>query len=299
MTRWSRFDANFSGVHWRELAKLVRPKPSARFVVAHAEQGFTSNVPLEFLDDDIALLATRGGRRAAHAGARLAAPARDPRQVLLEEREVAPRHRARARRTSPASGSATGTTTTPTPGAKSATASRRFAQSPLGVPRRAGSHRRGRRMRHFILAVAAFGAAAMFASVATADVKITDQTYVRHDGGTDVTIASCNNDSPGVAAGGERQQNEPTAAIDPMANTRMTAGLERLLLRADDHRRVRRLLLDAPTAARTGPTACCPDIRPTRRPRAATATSVRSTASSSTPATRCRPSTGGVTSSTA
>ena len=29
-------------------------------------------------------------------------------------------------------------------------------------------------MRHFILAVAAFGAAAMFASVATADVKITD-----------------------------------------------------------------------------------------------------------------------------
>jgi hypothetical protein len=47
---------------------------------------------------------------------------------------------------------------------------------------------------------------------------------VRHDGGTDVTIASCNSDAPGVAAGGERQQNEPTAAIDPMANTRMTAG---------------------------------------------------------------------------
>jgi DMSO/TMAO reductase YedYZ molybdopterin-dependent catalytic subunit len=58
VTRWSRFDANFSGVHWRELAKLVRPKPSSRFVVAHAEQGFTSNVPLEFLEDDLALLAT-------------------------------------------------------------------------------------------------------------------------------------------------------------------------------------------------------------------------------------------------
>ena len=58
VTRWSRFDARFGGVHWRELAKLVRPKPSARFVVAHAEQGFTSNVPLEFLDDDNALLAT-------------------------------------------------------------------------------------------------------------------------------------------------------------------------------------------------------------------------------------------------
>ena len=58
VTRWSRFDARFSGVHWRELAKLVRPKPSARFVVAHAEQGFTSNVPLEFLEDELALLAT-------------------------------------------------------------------------------------------------------------------------------------------------------------------------------------------------------------------------------------------------
>ena len=58
VTRWSRFDARFGGVHWREVAELVRPKPSARFVVAHAEQGFTSNVPLEFLEDDNALLAT-------------------------------------------------------------------------------------------------------------------------------------------------------------------------------------------------------------------------------------------------
>ena len=58
VTRWSRFDARFGGVHWRELATLVRPKPSARFVVAHAEQGFTANVPLEFLEDDNALLAT-------------------------------------------------------------------------------------------------------------------------------------------------------------------------------------------------------------------------------------------------
>ena len=39
VTRWSRFDARFKGVHWRELAKLVQPKPSARFVIAHAEQG--------------------------------------------------------------------------------------------------------------------------------------------------------------------------------------------------------------------------------------------------------------------
>ena len=57
VTRWSRFDATFRGVKWRELAALVRPKPTARFVVAHAEQGFTANVPLEALEDENALIA--------------------------------------------------------------------------------------------------------------------------------------------------------------------------------------------------------------------------------------------------
>jgi DMSO/TMAO reductase YedYZ molybdopterin-dependent catalytic subunit len=58
VTRWSRFDTTFSGVRWGEIEKLVRPRPSARFVVAHAEQGFTSNVPIESLRDPLALLAT-------------------------------------------------------------------------------------------------------------------------------------------------------------------------------------------------------------------------------------------------
>jgi DMSO/TMAO reductase YedYZ molybdopterin-dependent catalytic subunit len=57
VTRWSRFDATFRGVHWRQLADLVEPRPSARYVVAHAEQGFTANVPLAYLEDDEALLA--------------------------------------------------------------------------------------------------------------------------------------------------------------------------------------------------------------------------------------------------
>src|SRR6184192_2317299 len=57
VTRWSRFDTRFKGVHWRELAELVRPKPSARFVLAHAEQGFTSNVPLAAIEDDNAVVA--------------------------------------------------------------------------------------------------------------------------------------------------------------------------------------------------------------------------------------------------
>jgi DMSO/TMAO reductase YedYZ molybdopterin-dependent catalytic subunit len=57
VTRWSRFDTSFEGVHWSELAKLVQPRLSARYVVAHAEQDFTANVPLAALEDDEALLA--------------------------------------------------------------------------------------------------------------------------------------------------------------------------------------------------------------------------------------------------
>jgi len=56
VTRWSRFDAQFRGVHWRELAKLCRPKPTANFAIAHAEHGFTANVPLSALEDEHALV---------------------------------------------------------------------------------------------------------------------------------------------------------------------------------------------------------------------------------------------------
>jgi DMSO/TMAO reductase YedYZ molybdopterin-dependent catalytic subunit len=57
VTRWSRFDASFTGVHWRELAARCRPKASARFVIAHAEAGFTANVPLAAIEDAQALVA--------------------------------------------------------------------------------------------------------------------------------------------------------------------------------------------------------------------------------------------------
>jgi DMSO/TMAO reductase YedYZ molybdopterin-dependent catalytic subunit len=57
VTRWSRFDTQFKGVHWRELAALVNPKQNANFVIAHAEQGYTTNVPISFLEADDALLA--------------------------------------------------------------------------------------------------------------------------------------------------------------------------------------------------------------------------------------------------
>jgi DMSO/TMAO reductase YedYZ molybdopterin-dependent catalytic subunit len=58
VTRWSRFDTGFEGVHWREVAQLCRPLDTARFVIAHAEHEFTSNVPYSFLENEKALLAT-------------------------------------------------------------------------------------------------------------------------------------------------------------------------------------------------------------------------------------------------
>jgi DMSO/TMAO reductase YedYZ molybdopterin-dependent catalytic subunit len=58
VTRWSRFDASFSGVPWSAVAELVQPRSSARFAVAHGEAGYTANVPIEFLEREGAMLAT-------------------------------------------------------------------------------------------------------------------------------------------------------------------------------------------------------------------------------------------------
>jgi DMSO/TMAO reductase YedYZ molybdopterin-dependent catalytic subunit len=58
VTRWSRFDNAWEGVAFREVLKLVQLDPQAKYVLVHAEQGFTANVPLADLDRDDVLLAT-------------------------------------------------------------------------------------------------------------------------------------------------------------------------------------------------------------------------------------------------
>lgn len=58
VTRWSRFDNRWKGVAFRELLKLVELEPKVSHVLVHAEQGYTSNVPLADLDRDDVLLAT-------------------------------------------------------------------------------------------------------------------------------------------------------------------------------------------------------------------------------------------------
>jgi len=47
VTRWSKLDTTWEGVPFTHLAEVAILKPSARFVVFHAEYGYTANVSLE------------------------------------------------------------------------------------------------------------------------------------------------------------------------------------------------------------------------------------------------------------
>ena len=93
VTRWSRFDVTFEGVHWSALEELVRPKESAHFVVAHAEEGYTANVPISFLHATRSPCSRRTPTASRSRPGSGPLQARDPGQVLLEEREMAARHR--------------------------------------------------------------------------------------------------------------------------------------------------------------------------------------------------------------
>jgi DMSO/TMAO reductase YedYZ molybdopterin-dependent catalytic subunit len=58
VTRWSRFNNVWRGVAFKEILKLAPPRPEGAYVLVHAEQGFTANVPLADLDREDVLLAT-------------------------------------------------------------------------------------------------------------------------------------------------------------------------------------------------------------------------------------------------
>jgi len=60
VTRWSKADTVWEGVSVRTLVEqgLVKLKPAARFVMQHAEYGFTVNLPLPVVLQDNFLLAT-------------------------------------------------------------------------------------------------------------------------------------------------------------------------------------------------------------------------------------------------
>ncbi len=56
VTRWSKFDTTWTGVRFRDFVALFGVKPTAKYVIAHCEHGYTTNVPLEdMLRDDVLL----------------------------------------------------------------------------------------------------------------------------------------------------------------------------------------------------------------------------------------------------
>jgi DMSO/TMAO reductase YedYZ molybdopterin-dependent catalytic subunit len=60
VTRWSKFDTTWEGVALQTLIEqgFIQLKPSARYLMQHAEYGFTVNLPLEVALADNFLLAT-------------------------------------------------------------------------------------------------------------------------------------------------------------------------------------------------------------------------------------------------
>ena len=57
VTTWSRYDNRWDGLATRSLLDVVHPSADARFVVLHADDGYTTNLPLADFAADDALLA--------------------------------------------------------------------------------------------------------------------------------------------------------------------------------------------------------------------------------------------------
>jgi DMSO/TMAO reductase YedYZ molybdopterin-dependent catalytic subunit len=63
VTRWSRLDNTWEGVHVRTIIEACRPRPEARFVLQHADPDYTTNTAIEDLvDDDVVLALKHNGQ---------------------------------------------------------------------------------------------------------------------------------------------------------------------------------------------------------------------------------------------
>jgi len=62
VTTWSRYDNTWEGVHIREILQRARPRPAAKYVMAHSWTGYTTNLPLSDLDDDVMIVIKHDGK---------------------------------------------------------------------------------------------------------------------------------------------------------------------------------------------------------------------------------------------
>ncbi len=71
VTGWSKLDNEWRGVPFREVTRLVRPKPEAQHVMVHCYGGYTTNVPLaDLMREDVLLAHSHNGEPLApeHGG---------------------------------------------------------------------------------------------------------------------------------------------------------------------------------------------------------------------------------------
>ncbi len=66
VTRWSKFDTLWEGVFFRDFLRELRLTGAARYVIAHCEYGYTTNLPLTVMDDDDVMLAVKYEGRWLH-----------------------------------------------------------------------------------------------------------------------------------------------------------------------------------------------------------------------------------------
>ncbi|MCU0512212.1 MAG: sulfite oxidase-like oxidoreductase [Anaerolineae bacterium] len=56
VTRWSKFDTTWEGVPFKAFIALFGMKPTTKYVIAHCDYGYTTNLPVEaMLEDDVLL----------------------------------------------------------------------------------------------------------------------------------------------------------------------------------------------------------------------------------------------------
>jgi len=80
VTGWSTLDNEWTGVPFRVLAEKAKPKPEAKWVIAHCDYGYTSDLSLEAMMDDDVLVAW------AHEGEDLAPEHGFPLRLVVPKR---------------------------------------------------------------------------------------------------------------------------------------------------------------------------------------------------------------------
>jgi DMSO/TMAO reductase YedYZ molybdopterin-dependent catalytic subunit len=88
VTRWSVKEILWEGVQTLEILKRVKPKDSARFVLVHCLEGYTTNLPLEYLYEEDSHLSLQDDGASNSQKAWLPSKARGSQALRLEECQV-------------------------------------------------------------------------------------------------------------------------------------------------------------------------------------------------------------------